>query len=414
MPLECYLVGGAVRDTLLKYPFKERDWVVVGSSPEELLELGYTQVGKDFPVFLHPTTKEEYALARTERKTAAGYTGFDVHYAPDVTLEEDLQRRDLTINAMALGDTGELIDPYGGQKDLNARVLRHVSAAFKEDPLRILRVARFAARYAQLGFQVADETIELMQELAATGELTTIPKERIWVETERALSESRPDVYISVLHECGALEQLMPEVSVLFGIPQSAKHHPEGDVGSHLLLVLRRAAELAQNSVVSFAALTHDLGKGATPEQQLPSHKGHELAGLPLVKTLCDRLAVPKRFQQLAELTCEHHLDCHRAKDLDAGALLALLEKAGALKGQEKFEMFLACCEADSRGRTGYEDIEYPQAEFLRTAAAKARAVDAASVLLKFEDDLEKPRGAKLGDAIRAERIRALESMAAP
>ncbi|MEM7691754.1 MAG: multifunctional CCA tRNA nucleotidyl transferase/2'3'-cyclic phosphodiesterase/2'nucleotidase/phosphatase, partial [Pseudomonadota bacterium] len=241
MPLECYLVGGAVRDTLLKYPFKERDWVVVGSSPEELLELGYTQVGKDFPVFLHPTTKEEYALARTERKTAAGYTGFDVHYAPDVTLEEDLQRRDLTINAMALGDTGELIDPYGGQKDLNARVLRHVSAAFKEDPLRILRVARFAARYAKLGFQVADETIELMQELAATGELTTIPKERIWVETERALGESRPDIYITVLNECGALEQLMPEVSVLFGIPQSVKHHPEGDVGSHLLLVLRRA-----------------------------------------------------------------------------------------------------------------------------------------------------------------------------
>ncbi|MEO0435748.1 MAG: multifunctional CCA addition/repair protein [Pseudomonadota bacterium] len=409
MPLECYLVGGAVRDTLLNYPFKEKDWVVIGSSPEELRKLGYTQVGKDFPVFLHPTSKEEYALARTERKSGPGYTGFETHFASDVTLEEDLLRRDLTINAMALDLSENLIDPYGGRKDLKDRILRHVSGAFTEDPLRVLRVARFAARYAHLGFKVAEETMALMKEISATDELTTIPKERIWVETERALSESRPDAYIQVLHECGALKKLMPEVDVLFGLPQSVKHHPEGDVGSHLLLVLRRAAELARNSVVGFAALTHDLGKGVTPKRQLPSHKGHELAGLPLVKALCHRLAVPKRFQQLAELTCEHHLDSHRALDLDASELLALLEKAGALKGQDKFELFLACCEADSRGRAGYEDIDYLQADFLRRAAAKAGAVDAASVLLKFLDEDKKPQGVALGKAIRSERIDALE-----
>jgi tRNA nucleotidyltransferase (CCA-adding enzyme) len=346
--MNTYLVGGAVRDELLEYPVCERDWVVVGSTPEEMIAAGFTQVGKDFPVFLHPVSKDEYALARTERKRGHGYTGFTVHCAPDITLEEDLRRRDLTINAMAKMPDGELVDPYGGLADLNARVLRHVSDAFLEDPLRVLRTARFAARYAHLGFTVALETLSLMRDIVMQDELAHLPAERIWVEMERALGERSPAVFIEVLRDCGALEALLPEVAALFGVPQRAEYHPEIDTGAHVLMVLEQAARNSRNSRVAFAALTHDLGKGITPEDVLPSHRGHETAGLPLVEALCKRLKVPNAHRQLALTVCEHHLLVHSALELRGETLLRLLEAAGAFREGDRFALFLLACEADS------------------------------------------------------------------
>lgn len=408
--MKTYLVGGAVRDELLGYPVKERDWVVVGGTPQDMLDAGYTQVGKDFPVFLHPKTKEEYALARTERKSGRGYTGFAVHCDPDVTLEDDLSRRDLTVNAMARDAEGALVDPYGGSADLEARILRHVSPAFVEDPLRILRVARFAARYAHLGFTVAPETNALMQEIVAQDELAELPPERIWVEMERALRERSPQVFVQVLRDCGALKNLLPEVDVLFGIPQKATYHPEIDTGVHVMMVLEQAARLCgdnPDSRVVFAALTHDLGKGITPEETLPSHRGHERAGLPLVKTVCERLKVPNAHRQLALAVCEYHLLVHGARELRGETLLKLLTNTGAFKEGGLFEQFLLACEADSRGRLGMEDRDYPQGNYLRSARDVALEVTAADFTGSGVE------GKALGDAISKERARKLGELRA-
>lgn len=403
--METYLVGGAVRDALLNYPVKERDWVVVGARPQELLAQGYQQVGKDFPVFLHPRTKEEYALARTERKRGHGYTGFAVHYDPDVTLEEDLRRRDLTINAMAQTPAGEIVDPYGGQRDLEARLLRHVSPAFVEDPLRVLRVARFAARYAHLGFRVADETRELMAEIVRQDELAHLPAERIWVEMERALGERDPAVFVEVLRDCGALAALLPEVDALFGVPQPARHHPEVDSGLHTLMVLRQAARLSGDTAVRFAALLHDLGKATTPADALPRHIAHEHRGVPLVAAACERLKVPNRHRDLALNVCEYHLLCHRARELRGKTLLKLLRATGALRQPDNFEDFLLACEADARGRQGQEDAAYPQADYLRRARDVAQNVSAETFRARGIE------GKALGEAIAAEQIKQLEAL---
>ncbi|GAB3282196.1 multifunctional CCA addition/repair protein [Parahaliea aestuarii] len=403
--MQTYLVGGAVRDALLDYPVTERDWVVVGARPEEMLDQGYQQVGKDFPVFLHPRTKEEYALARTERKQGHGYTGFAVHCDPAVTLEEDLLRRDLTINAMAQTAEGEIVDPYGGQQDLQARLLRHVSPAFTEDPLRVLRVARFAARYAHLGFTVAEETRRLMAEIVDAGELAHLPAERIWVETDRALGERNPEVFIEVLRNCGALAALLPEVDALFGVPQRAEYHPEIDSGIHTLMVLQQAARLSPDTAVRFAALVHDLGKATTPEDVLPRHIAHEHRGVPLVKAVCQRLKVPNRHRDLALSVCEYHLLCHTARGLRGKTLLKLLRNTGALRRPQDFEHFLLACEADARGRKGLEDQPYPQADYLRRAAGAAASVNAADFAGR------ELQGKALGDAIAAEQIRRLDAL---
>ncbi|QIB67644.1 multifunctional CCA addition/repair protein [Kineobactrum salinum] len=403
--MEIYLVGGAVRDTLLNYPVTERDWVVVGATPDELLTQGYQQVGRDFPVFLHPQTKDEYALARTERKQGHGYTGFEVHCDPAVTLEQDLQRRDLTINAMAQRRDGTIVDPYGGQRDLGRKLLRHVSDAFVEDPLRVLRTARFAARYAHLGFSVAAETRELMADIVAQGELAHLPAERIWVEFERALGERDPQVFITVLRDCGALAALLPEVEALFGVPQPEQHHPEIDTGAHTLMVLQQAARLSPATDVRFAALLHDLGKGLTPQAQWPRHIAHEQRGLALVRAVCERLRTPNQHRELALQVCEYHLLCHRALDLRGKTLLKLLRGTGALRQPARFEAFLLACEADARGRQGRQDQAYPQADYLRRALATARTVTAASFI---EQGIS---GKALGDAIATEQARQLDAL---
>ena len=403
--MDIYLVGGAVRDELLGYPVAERDWVVVGARPQDLLDKGFRQVGKDFPVFLHPQSKDEYALARTERKSGHGYTGFDVHCDPAVTLEEDLQRRDLTVNAMARDVEGNLVDPYGGRDDLSARVLRHVSAAFVEDPLRVLRTARFAARYAHLDFTIAPETLKLMAEIVDQGELAHLPAERVWTEMERALGERNPDVFVEVLRECGALAELLPELEALFGVPQTAEHHPEIDSGVHTLMALQQAASLSQSTEVRFAVLLHDLGKGTTPEDQWPRHIAHEKRGVKLVKQACRRLKAPNRYRDLALLACEYHLHCHRALELRGRTILKLLNATGALRQPERFEAFLLACEADARGRLGLEDRPYPQADYLRHALAIAGEVTAAA----FRD--QGLTGAALGEAINAERVKQLEAL---
>lgn len=397
-----YLVGGAVRDQLLGVPWHEHDWVVVGATPEQLIDAGFRPVGQDFPVFLHPKTGEEYALARTERKSGRGYGGFVFHATPDITLEQDLQRRDLTINAMAMDDAGTIIDPYGGQRDLEAQLLRHVSPAFAEDPLRVLRVGRFAARYAPLGFRVADETMQLMRDLAESGELQALTAERTWKEISRALMETRPDVFIRVLHECGALAELLPEVDCLFGVPQPAAHHPEVDTGEHLLLVLRMAAEMQLPLAARWACLLHDLGKGRTPKQFWPKHHGHESKGLAAVKAVNQRCKAPRECQELALLTCEYHTHCHRALELKPSTLLKLFKVFDIYRRPERFEQFLGACEADARGRTGLEQRDYPQADYLRAAAAAARAADVQQLL---EQGF---KGAELGAALEQERLRLL------
>ncbi|MFV0476814.1 MAG: multifunctional CCA addition/repair protein [Parahaliea sp.] len=403
--MQVYLVGGAVRDALLGYPVHERDWVVVGAHPQELLDLGYQPVGKDFPVFLHPQTKDEHALARTERKQGHGYTGFILHYEPNVTLEEDLLRRDLTINAMAQTPDGEIIDPYGGLRDLADKLLRHVSPAFAEDPLRVLRVARFAARYAHLGFTVAPETLRLMKRITRQGELAHLSIERVWVETERALAERNPEIYIQTLRDCGALKALLPEINALFGIPQPAKHHPEVDSGVHTLMALQQACRLSNDTAVRFATLVHDLGKATTPKCELPRHIGHEHRGVPLVKGLCKRLRVPNRYRDLALAVCEYHLHCHRALALRGKSLLKLLRNTGSLRQPERLESFLLACEADARGRQSLEDRAYPQADYLRHALTEALAVNAS----QFQK--EQLTGKALGEAITAEQLHRLNKL---
>jgi tRNA nucleotidyltransferase (CCA-adding enzyme) len=402
--MKVYLVGGAVRDRLLGRPVEERDFVVVGATSAQLLALGYRQVGKDFPVFLHPETKEEYALARTERKTAPGYHGFLVHAEPDVTLEEDLRRRDLTINALAEDDDGNLIDYYGGRSDLEDRVIRHISGAFSEDPVRILRVARFAARYADLGFGVAEETMRLMRSMVQAGEVDALVPERVWQELVKALVEPKPSRFFEVLRECGALERLLPEVDRLYGIPQPERWHPEIDTGVHTMMVVDMAAKLSDEAVIGFAALTHDLGKGDTPPEILPSHKGHEERGVTLISEVCRRLNAPRRFNELAEITARYHGLAHKSEQLDADGILDLLEGADAFRRPERFERMLVACEADYRGREGYADKQYPQGARLRQLLAAARAVDTGSVALASADPAEIP------DRIRRARIQAIRS----
>jgi tRNA nucleotidyltransferase (CCA-adding enzyme) len=403
--MQVYLVGGAVRDRLLGLPVHERDWVVVGAQPQELERAGYRPVGREFPVFLHPDTHEEYALARLERKVGPGYRGFTTQFSPEVTLEEDLRRRDLTVNAMAEDADGSVIDPYGGRADLTARVLRHVSAAFIEDPVRILRVARFAARYAALGFRVADETLALMQRMTADGEVAALVPERVWQETERALAESRPDVYFEVLRACGALAVIFPEIDALYGVPQPPRWHPEVDTGVHVMLTLRYAADHAAPATVRFAALTHDLGKARTPRERWPSHHGHEELGVPLIEALCARLKVPNDQRELALLTARNHTLVHRAAELNPGTLLKLLESCDALRRPERFRELLLACECDARGRTGLENEPYPQAAYLVAVQAAAAAVtlDAA--------DRAGLAGPAIGEEIRRRRLAAVTAV---
>ena len=400
---QIYLVGGAVRDKLLGFPCSERDWVVVGATQEEMLAEGYRPVGKDFPVFLHPQSSEEYALARTERKTAPGYSGFVFHADPSVTLEQDLQRRDLTINAMAQSPTGELYDPSNGRGDLEQRILRHVSDAFAEDPVRILRVARFAARYHHLGFHVADTTLQLMQRMVSDGEAAHLVAERVWRETERALAERSPEIFIEVLRNCGALAVILPEVDALFGVPQPAAHHPEIDCGRHCLLCLQQARKLSADSEVVFATLVHDLGKATTPKGQLPRHIAHEQRSLKLIEALCDRLTVPKRYRELALKVARDHTNCHRALELKPVTLLRLLQRIDAFRRPEVLEKFLLCCEADARGREGLADRAYPQADYLRGAFQQCRAIQAKQLVL---DGLS---GREIGERLQQLRIRSLQ-----
>ena len=405
--MKTYLVGGAVRDRLLGRPVIEHDYVVVGARPDDLVALGLRPVGKDFPVFLHPRTGEQYALARTERKTGPGYCGFETRFAPDVTLEEDLARRDLTINAMASDDDGNVVDPYGGRLDLEARLLRHVSPAFVEDPLRVLRVARFAARFAGLGFTVAPETLELMRSIAASGELTALVPERVWVETERALGEQQPTVYFEVLRACGALDIVFPEIAALYGVPQPEKWHPEIDTGLHTMQVLDVAAELSGDTTVRFAALMHDVGKGLTPREEWPSHVGHEAAGAALIERLCERLRVPNEHRDLAVQVARHHAKVHRAAELRPGTLLELLEHTDAFRRAERFERMLVACEADARGRGPELRVApYPQAALLRGVrdAAAAVRLDPAIVATGSGPVIaERMRSARI-EAIRAAR----------
>ncbi len=379
--MEIYLVGGAVRDRLLGLPIKDNDWVVTGASPEEMLKAGFIPVGKDFPVFLHPKTGEEYALARTERKSGKGYHGFHFYAAEDVTLEQDLQRRDLTINALAEDTEGNLIDSTGGKEDLQQRLLRHVSPAFAEDPVRILRIARFLARFSYLGFRIADETMLLMKTIVDNGEVDALVAERVWQETSRALSEPNPEKFIETLHECGALKRLFPEIERLFGVPQPEHHHPEIDTGIHTLLVLQQACLLSTEPEVRFAALTHDLGKGTTEKDILPHHYGHEGRGYYLVKALCNRYKAPKAYKQLAEITTQYHTHVHRAFEVKPKTLLKVLESTDAFRRPERFLQFLQVCIADSRGRPTYEDNPYPQADFFKLLLEKVAEVDVKEIV---------------------------------
>jgi tRNA nucleotidyltransferase (CCA-adding enzyme) len=402
--MKVYLVGGAVRDKHLGLAVQDRDWVVVGATPEAMEAQGYVRVGKDFPVFLHPETKEEYALARTERKTAPGYTGFQFHAAPDVALEDDLRRRDLTINAMAETPDGVLIDPFGGLNDLRGGILRHVSQAFVEDPVRILRVARFAARFADRGFVVAGETRELMRAMVDSGEVDALVPERVWVELERALGETRPGAFFEILRDCGALARILPELDRLWGVPQPEKHHPEIDTGVHVMLVLAQAARLSSDTRVRFAALLHDLGKGTTPKELWPQHIEHEERGVPIVQALCRRLAIPNDYRDLAVLVSRYHLHYHRAPELRTTTLLKTLEQLDAFRRPERFELFLLACEADARGRPGYEQRDFPQGDIFRQAFRAAAAVDARQFASPDRD------GKAIAEALRRARNSAIQA----
>jgi tRNA nucleotidyltransferase (CCA-adding enzyme) len=405
--MQVYLVGGAVRDALLGREVRERDYVVVGGSAEALQAAGYKPVGKDFPVFLHPESKAEHALARRERKTGPGYRGFVTEFTPDITLEEDLLRRDLTINAIAQRPDGSLVDPYGGVADLEARVLRHVSPAFSEDPVRVLRVARFAARFASLGFTVHESTRALMRQMVEAGEVAALVSERVWQETERALGESRPEVFFEVLRDCGALAVIFPEVDRLFGVPQPAQWHPEVDTGVHVMLCLKRAAELDAPVTVRFAVLAHDLGKGTTPPEQWPKHIMHESRGLPLIDALCSRLKVPVAHRELARMTSKQHTNVHRALELRPETVVKFLEECDAFRRPERFREMLLACQCDSQGRTGFEERPYPQREYLDRALTMAAAVQLS------EADREGLNGPAIAEALRAKRLEAMKVLAA-
>ncbi len=405
--MDIYLVGGAVRDSLLGRPVAERDWVVVGATPEELQARGFTPVGRDFPVFLHPHTREEHALARLERKTGPGYRGFVTEFAPDVTLEQDLARRDLTINAMAQATDGHLIDPHGGRADLERRVLRHVSPAFVEDPVRILRIARFLARFAHLGFSVAAETLELMRQMSASGELDALVPERVWRELERLLGEPTPRAGIELLRECGALRIVLPELDALFGVPQSPKWHPEVDTGEHVLLALQVAAGRAAPVSVRFAVLMHDLGKALTPRSEWPKHIAHEARGVPAIESLCQRLRVPQEHRDLALLASRFHTHVHRGLELRAATLLEVLESADAFRRPGRFAELLEVCECDARGRLGFADQPYPQ------RARFEQALEAASATTLQPDEREGLVGAAIGERLRRKRLAAIEALRA-
>lgn len=399
--MQVYLVGGAVRDQLLGHPYHEKDYVVVGATPEQMLAQGFQPVGKDFPVFLHPETKDEYALARTERKSGHGYHGFEFYTDPAVTLEQDLIRRDLTINAIAQDDDGKLYDPYGGQKDLEDRKLRHVSAAFAEDPLRVLRIARFAARYKNLGFQIADETLALMKQLAESGELEALTPERVWKETSRALMENHADEYFEVLRACGALKVLFPELDQLYGIPQRPEYHPEIDCGIHTMMSLQQACRANYSLDVRFAVLVHDLGKALTPKDELPRHIMHEERGLKPVTEVCERLRVPANTKQLALAVCKEHLKCHQALTLKPGTLWRLLQRLDVLRRPERVEAFVQACECDSRGRLGLENRDYPQAQYVLDAMQVVRGI-------KAQDLPADIQGPDIGEMLIERRIAAL------
>ncbi|WP_151995990.1 multifunctional CCA addition/repair protein [Buttiauxella massiliensis] len=402
--MKIYLVGGAVRDGLLRLPVKDKDWVVVGATPQEMLDAGYQQVGKDFPVFLHPKSREEYALARTERKSGQGYTGFTCYAAPDVTLEQDLLRRDLTINAIAQDEHGEFIDPYNGRADIEKRLLRHVSPAFNEDPLRVLRVARFAARYAHLNFQIAPETQALMSAMAANGELEHLTPERVWKETENALTSRNPQVYFDVLRKCGALKVLFPEIDALFGVPAPEKWHPEIDTGIHVLMTLSIAAQLSPDVDVRFATLCHDLGKGLTPKEFWPRHHGHGPAGVKLVERLCQRMRVPNEIRDLAKLVAEYHDLIHTISILQPKTIIKLFDAIDAWRKPQRVEQVALTSEADARGRTGFEASDYPQGRLLRAAWVAAQSVTNKEVI---DDGFSGPA---IRDELTRRRIAAVEA----
>jgi tRNA nucleotidyltransferase (CCA-adding enzyme) len=403
--MQVYLVGGAVRDALLGLNVKERDWVVVGGTREELLRLNYREVGRDFPVFLHPQSHEEYALARLERKVAPGYRGFAVEFGPQVTLEEDLARRDLTINAIAQAADGTLLDPHGGRRDLEARVLRHVSAAFVEDPVRVLRVARFAARFAPLGFRVAAETLELMRAMVERHEVDALVPERVWQETEKALREIKAGEFFRVLRSCGALQPVYPEIDALFGVPQPVQWHPEIDTGVHTLMVLDQAAVLSDDPKVRFAALLHDLGKAATPRAEWPGHRGHEERSVALIDALAERLRLPGEYRELCVIVARHHGIVHRAFELRPATVLEFMERADAFRRPERFAQALLACEADSRGRAGLEQTPYPQRQYL------LQARDAAAAIKPAPEDLASRDGARIAAGLRRERIQAIAAV---
>src|ERR1700736_6241115 len=404
--MQVYLVGGAVRDALLGVAVKERDWVVVGGTREELLRLHYREVGRDFPVFLHPETHEEYALARLERKVSPGYRGFVVEFGPEVTLEEDLARRDLTINAIAQTPDGTLIDPYGGRGDLEARVLRHVSPAFAEDPVRVLRVARFAARFAPLGFQVAPETLDLMRAMVERREVGALVPERVWQETEKALREPKASEFLRVLRACGALKPIFPEIDALFGVPQPPQWHPEIDTGIHTLMVLDQAVALSGDTRVRFAALVHDLGKAATPPSEWPGHRGHEERSVALIEGLCARLRIPSDYRELALIVARYHGIVHRAFELRPNTLLEFMERADAFRRPERFGLALLACEADARGRTGMETNPYPQRGYVSAAR------DAAAAIKPSPEDIATHGGAKIAERLHQRRVRAISELA--
>jgi tRNA nucleotidyltransferase (CCA-adding enzyme) len=403
--MQVYLVGGAVRDALLGLAVKERDWVVVGGTRDELLRMKYREVGRDFPVFLHPDSHEEYALARLERKVSPGYRGFTVEFGPEVTLEEDLARRDLTINAIAQSADGTLVDPYGGERDLRARVLRHVSPAFIEDPVRVLRVARFAARFTPLGFRVAPETLALMRAMVERHEVDALVPERVWQETEKALREPKASEFFRVLRECGALSRIYPEIDALFGVPQPAEWHPEIDTGVHTLMVLDQAALLSPEIKVRFAALVHDLGKGTTPPGQWPGHRGHEERSVSLIEALAERLRLPGDFRELSVIVARYHGNVHRAAELKPSTILEFFERADAFRRPERFAQVLLACEADSRGRAGLENLPYPQRPYLQAAR------DAAAAVKPSPEDIAAHSGEKIAELLRRRRLHAITEL---
>lgn len=403
--MDIYLVGGAVRDAQLGITVKDQDWVVVGATPEKMTAQGYQAVGQDFPVFLHPKTKQEYALARTERKAGKGYKGFTCYSAPDVTLEQDLLRRDLTINAIAQAPNGDLIDPFNGLNDLTNKVLRHVSQAFVEDPLRVLRVARFAARFHYLGFSIAPETMSLMTQIVKSGELNALTPERVWMEWEKSLSCDDPQIFLEILRECGALKVILPEVDALFGVPQPEKWHPEIDTGIHTLMVAKQAAKLSSSLPVRLAAQLHDLGKGITPPEEWPSHKMHCHTGLKLIKEVCQRQKVPNEFRDLALLVCEHHSNVHRAQELRPATFIKILDKMDCWRKPERLEQVLLCCQADHAGRKGLENQPYPQSQLFKNAFQAALSVEVKHIVAAGF------KGAAIREELTKQRIEAVAAV---